>query len=101
KTFVTLFQSPDEYKPAVIEPLMKKFARSKFVLVGDSGEKDPEIYADLAKEYPQQVSHIFIRDLAEGDENGERFRKVFEGLPPGLWKTFHEASEITSVPLTR
>ncbi len=94
KTFFALFQSPDQYKPGVIEPLMKQFPHHKFILVGDSGEKDPEIYAALARKYPEQVGHIFIRDLSSGTENAERFEKVFEGLAPELWKAFHEPSEI-------
>jgi phosphatidate phosphatase APP1 len=94
KTFFALFENPDQYKPGVIEPLMKRFPHRKFVLVGDSGEQDPEIYAALARKFPGQVSHIFIRDLSGGAQQ-ERFSKAFEGLAPGLWKTFTDPSEIS------
>jgi phosphatidate phosphatase APP1 len=97
KTFFALFQTPDQYKPGVIEPLMKRFPHRKFVLVGDSGEQDPEIYAALARKFPEQINRIFIRDLSGGAEE-ERFRKAFQGLAPELWKTFREPSELSTVP---
>ena len=96
KTFFALFQSPDQYKPGVIEPLMKRFPHRKFVLVGDSGEQDPEIYAALARKYPDQIRHIFIRDLSAGAQE-ERFSKAFEGLSPQLWKTFTDPSAISNL----
>jgi len=39
-----------KYKPTVIEPLMKQFPNRRFVFVGDSGERDPEIYGKLARD---------------------------------------------------
>jgi hypothetical protein len=93
-SFFNLFEGPEKYKPAVIEPLMKRFPNRRFVFVGDSGERDPEIYAGLAREHPQQVAKIFIRDVTEEGTDGERFKKAFRELPPTLWKVFREPSEI-------
>src|SRR5882724_8094128 len=44
ESFFNLFEGPEKYKPEVIEPLMKQFQNHRFVFVGDSGERDPEIY---------------------------------------------------------
>lgn len=96
KTFFALFQSPDQYKPGVIEPLMKRFPRRKFVLVGDSGEQDPEIYAALAQKFPEQVSQIYIRDLSPGTQD-ERFRAAFDGLPGDVWKIFTDPAQISAL----
>jgi len=99
KTFFAIFQGPELYKPGVIEPLMKQFPHRKFVLAGDSGESDPEIYGELARKYPEQVSRIFIRDLPDGTDHSERYRKAFEKVPANVWKTFREPTELSIVPL--
>ena len=35
----------------------------KFILIGDSGQKDPEIYSEEVKRYPNRVPAIYIRDV--------------------------------------
>ncbi|TVR27681.1 MAG: DUF2183 domain-containing protein [Balneolaceae bacterium] len=34
-----------------------------FILVGDSGERDPEVYREIANRYPDQIKEIIIRDV--------------------------------------
>jgi len=34
-----------------------------FVLIGDSGEKDPEIYADIVREHPGRILAVYIREV--------------------------------------
>ncbi len=46
-----------------IRLLMQAYPNRRFVLIGDSGERDPEIYAQLARRFPQQIAAILIRDL--------------------------------------
>lgn len=87
-----LFGSQIEYKKGEITALFEKFPRDRFILVGDSGEQDPTIYADLARENPRQVSHILIRNVT-GDSL-ESFRETFTGLPDDLWQVFRETTEI-------
>lgn len=88
-----LFGSQIEYKKSEITPLFEKFPRDRFILVGDSGEQDATIYAELARENPRQVSHILIRNVT--DEPLDTFRETFAGLPDDLWQAFREPSEIT------
>jgi hypothetical protein len=94
QTFLSLFESPERYKPAVIVPLLKQFPRHLFVLVGDAGERDPEIYAGLARRYPQQIARILIRDVTGKPADSERYRTAFRGLSPGLWQVFRAPAEI-------
>jgi phosphatidate phosphatase APP1 len=94
QSFLSLFESPELYKPAVIEPLLKQFPQRRFVLVGDAGERDPEIYAGLARRYPQQIARILIRDVTGEPAHSERYRTTFRGLPPGLWQVFRAPAEI-------
>ncbi|MCX6921922.1 MAG: DUF2183 domain-containing protein [Verrucomicrobia bacterium] len=94
QSFLSLFESPEHYKPTVIEPLLKQFPRRQFVLMGDAGERDPEIYASLARRYPQQVVRILSRDVTGEPADSERFQSIFGGLPPGLWQIFRTPAEI-------
>lgn len=63
KTILQLFADPMDYKRQHIEGIFKKFPGRTFRLVGDSGEKDPEIYADIYRDYPNQVEGIWIRNI--------------------------------------
>jgi hypothetical protein len=95
RSFLSLFADPEKYKPAVIEPVLKKFSNRQFLLIGDSGERDPEVYAALARKYPQQIVGIWIRDVTNEDSSAERYQAAFRGLPRGLWQLFKFPSELT------
>ena len=97
-SFVNLFQSPEKYKPRVIEPILKAYPKRQFICVGDSGEKDPEIYADLARRYPDQIIRILIRDVTNEAATAERYRQAFAGLPKERWHIFTEPKEIPAIP---
>lgn len=62
------------YKEPVLRRLVERFSQP-LVLVGDSGEHDPEIYAGIAREHPGRVLRIYIR---EADEVGPPAR--FQGM---------------------
>ena len=42
---------------------MRRFPQRKFVLIGDSGEMDPEVYRKIQQAFPDQVREIKIRDV--------------------------------------
>jgi phosphatidate phosphatase APP1 len=54
-----------DHKVTEITKLMETFPDRKFILVGDSGEVDPEVYRRIRDEHPQQVEEIWIRDLVD------------------------------------
>jgi len=95
RSFKSIFEKPDHYKIETITPLLRQFPQRRFVLVGDSGERDPEAYAALARKFPMQVAAIFIRDVTGQGADAERYRTNFAGLPDGLWRVFKNPSEIT------
>ncbi len=57
-----------EHKVTQITLLMERFPRRQFILVGDSGEKDPEVYRAIRETFPQQVRDIWIRDVVNDRE---------------------------------
>lgn len=69
--------SQDDYKLKRIEQLLATFPQMRFVLVGDSGERDPEIYATVQKRHPERVVAIVIRK-APGSKHLEAAR--FAGM---------------------
>ena len=90
ESFLDLFQSPIEYKLGVIEPLIAKFPQRRFILVGDSGEADPEVYGEVARRHPQQIERILIRDVTGEDANAERYRAAFRDVVREKWRIFKE-----------
>ena len=47
-----------------IEAILQAFPDVQFMLIGDDGERDPEVYAEIARRYPQQISGIWIRRVS-------------------------------------
>lgn len=95
--FLSLFADPLEYKLKVVEPVIKSFPQRQFILVGDSGEKDPEAYGLLARKYPDQVAFILIRAIENESPDAVRFRAAFEGIPPQRWHVFRSTDELANV----
>jgi hypothetical protein len=94
QSVLELFAKPDAYKASVIEPLLMRFPRRRFALVGDSGERDPEIYGALARRYPGQVARVLIRDVTGEPATAPRYREAFRDLPPGIGQVFADPAEI-------
>ncbi|HEY4222029.1 MAG TPA: App1 family protein, partial [Myxococcota bacterium] len=61
------------YKIARIEPLLKAMANMRVILIGDTGESDPESYAELAHTYPERVLRIVIKKTEHSDVTPARF----------------------------
>mgnify|MGYP000482245288 CR=1 FL=1 len=93
-TFFSLFQSPIEYKQPILAGLIAQFPQRKFVLVGDSGEKDPEVYAAVYRVYPQQVQGIYIRDVTGEARDDPRYKTAFAGVPQDRWTLFTDPATL-------
>ncbi len=50
------------HKRNEIEGILKVFPHLNFILIGDSGEQDPFIYYNIAKDFPGRILAIYIRD---------------------------------------
>jgi len=53
------------HKNEVVLRLFATYPDLPFVLIGDSGQEDPEIYRDLVLARPGRVLAVFIRDVSE------------------------------------
>ncbi|MEZ4450913.1 MAG: App1 family protein [Nannocystaceae bacterium] len=97
-SFFSLFQDPVEYKLAIARPLVAAATGRRFILVGDSGERDPEVYAALLREHPGAVVHVYIRDVTGEGRDAPRYVEAFKGLPADRWTIFTDAATLPSAP---
>jgi phosphatidate phosphatase APP1 len=65
-------------KFGVINNMVKRMPHRHFVLVGDSGEKDPEMYAKIASKYPKQVVRICIRQIDANPIDPPRLHQIYK-----------------------
>eukprot|EP01100_Stratorugosa_tubuloviscum_P006886 TRINITY_DN2919_c0_g1_i2.p1 TRINITY_DN2919_c0_g1~~TRINITY_DN2919_c0_g1_i2.p1 ORF type:complete len:443 (+),score=185.99 TRINITY_DN2919_c0_g1_i2:64-1329(+) len=103
ETIIQLFGETGAVKIENLKYLLDIFPNRKFILVGDSGEQDPEIYAKISRNYPAQIKYVFIRDIQvaynieiEKDEQ-KRMQKLFENCPTVTWRLFTNPEELRNV----
>ncbi len=94
-TMLRLFLARKRAKRNTIASIIKLFPQRQFLLVGDSGEKDPEIYGTLTRRFPNQIRSILVRDISRRPMTDERLAKAFRKIDPGLVQIFREPEEIT------
>jgi phosphatidate phosphatase APP1 len=54
------------HKLEVLDDLLETYPDLPFVLIGDSGEHDPEIYREVVLAHPGRIRAIYIRDVTSG-----------------------------------
>jgi phosphatidate phosphatase APP1 len=65
-----------EHKTAVIGEILATYPNLPFILIGDSGQKDPEIYRALLHDHPGRIPAIYIRNVTPGAERAAAIRKL-------------------------
>ena len=61
-----LFKSAHhDHKGSQIEKIFKYTGDMPFILIGDSGQHDPEIYREVVRKHPGRVMAIYIRDVSK------------------------------------
>ena len=53
----------DNHKMSSIEMILNRYPHLPFILIGDSGEQDPEIYRDVVRAFPDRIRAIYIRSV--------------------------------------
>jgi phosphatidate phosphatase APP1 len=101
-SLLNFFKSSLGTKVPIIEDLINRFPKRKFILVGDSGEHDPEVYGVIGRDFidrelPDHLLHIFIRDVTPDSDKIERFKKAFKGIPENKWTVFNDAAVLKNL----
>jgi len=68
-----------EHKMNQIQTIIETHAALPFVLIGDSGQDDPEIYKEVVRRYPGRIKAIYIRDVTLDERDG-LVRKIIKEL---------------------
>jgi len=82
----------------IVKSILRRFPHRRFYLVGDSGERDPELYASVARRWPKQVAGVFIRRVAIPDRPApaRRLDPLFRSVA-APWRLFDNAEELPDV----
>jgi phosphatidate phosphatase APP1 len=67
-----------EYKLTQIREILATYPTLPFILVGDSGQQDPEIYQTLVREFPGRILAIYIRNVSPHPERSQSIRALAE-----------------------
>lgn len=66
-----------DFKLRALRALIERLPQRRYVLVGDSGEQDPQVYAAILAQFPQQIDAIYIRDVTGESHDAPRYRALY------------------------
>ncbi|MDQ3395141.1 MAG: DUF2183 domain-containing protein [Bacteroidota bacterium] len=85
------------HKMEKIENIIGTYKELKFILIGDSGQKDAEIYHQVVKDYPGRILAIYIRhvstEVREAEISKISSQLSKQGIPLVLVKDTYEAAK--------
>jgi len=79
------------FKTRTIEKILAAFPKRQVVLVGDSGERDPQIYAAALRQHPNQIVKVLLREV---DPSHPVDPMVFDGISTDRWQVFRDPTEV-------
>lgn len=84
------------YKLTHIESIYFKSPPKNIICLGDSQQRDPEVYGEIFRRYPHWIRAIFIRitGLKKDYNNLQRFQKAFINVPRDIWYNFYDPVEL-------
>ena len=59
-----------------INQILDTYPELNFILIGDSGQEDPEIYTEVVEAHPERILGIYIRDVSQEAERDEQVQKL-------------------------
>ncbi|HLL53571.1 MAG TPA: phosphatase domain-containing protein [Myxococcaceae bacterium] len=65
------------YKTRMVTEVLGNLPARRFLLIGDSGERDPEIYGGIARAHPERVAAILIHRVTQEPKDSPRFEGMF------------------------
>lgn len=82
------------HKSAMLARLLADFPQRSFLLIGDSGEQDPEIYGEAARAHPGRDIRILIRRAGGSPATEARFASAFDSIDPARWRVLPEGEAV-------
>jgi phosphatidate phosphatase APP1 len=90
KTPKVLLEGARKHKLAELKELLRRFPSRTFILVGDAGEQDPEIYGEMFRSAPERIDRIAIRKVNGADHSEARWKAAFARVPQERWRLFED-----------
>lgn len=64
------------HKGDAIREILGTYPSLSFILIGDSGQQDPEIYHRIVHDYPDRIIAVYIRDVVRTPERERAIRAL-------------------------
>ncbi|MDA1017382.1 MAG: App1 family protein [Planctomycetota bacterium] len=93
-SLLDMLGSQTQFKRQAIREIMKAFPGRRFLLIGDSGEQDPEIYGQIARTSPDRIVAILIRNVTDEQPDNARMINAADRIDRDRWRLFEDAAEI-------
>jgi phosphatidate phosphatase APP1 len=100
RSFFDFMRTSMAYKTRTIEALIHQFPQRKFILIGDSGENDPAVYAAVARKYPANVLKIYIRLVLSDANHRSQAAEHFKDLPKDRWQLFQSGTQLQQMAVS-
>jgi phosphatidate phosphatase APP1 len=68
------------FKTREIEEVLQTYPTLPFILIGDTTQKDPEIYREVVRAFPGRVLAVYIRNVAASTARSTAVKKLAEEL---------------------
>ena len=83
-----------DFKLDAINTIIKRYPGHRFILIGDSGECDPEIYGEIYRKNPGKIDRIMIRKVTGSNFGEGRLAQAFSQVPSENWELLEGAATI-------
>lgn len=70
----------EEHKRDLIDRMLTLYNDMPCILIGDSGQHDPEVYIEIVKAYPNRIKAIYIRRVDKDPKREEAIQRLREEL---------------------
>ncbi|KAF8153193.1 hypothetical protein B0H34DRAFT_800424 [Crassisporium funariophilum] len=79
------------YKVSMVDRLKAMYPKKTWLAIGDSTQKDPEVYGESFRKHGASISCSWIRRVEGANNTDERFAAAFAGVPTNRFRIFSDA----------
>lgn len=70
----------EEHKRDLIDRMLALYSDMPCILIGDSGQHDPEVYIEIVKAYPDRIKAIYIRRVDKDPKREKAIQRLRDEL---------------------
>jgi phosphatidate phosphatase APP1 len=97
RTGVRFLLGGGNHKLEEIQRSLEWYPERTFILVGDTGERDPEIYGEIARQHPDRVQLVLLRNVTNETPDSQRLQDALTDVPADRWRLFTDAAELEEI----